>query len=77
MIEITIMKNKFATKLLNLLHISVGLSILGYLLDSDSPGNLSTTLFELIMMTFILFLIVTGIYFGSSFTYKKVRQFFS
>jgi hypothetical protein len=71
------MKNKIATKLLNLLLISVGLTTFGYMLDSDLPSNLSTTIFELIIMTIILFLIVSGIYFGSSFTYKKVRQLFS
>jgi threonine/homoserine/homoserine lactone efflux protein len=71
------MKKRIATKLLNLLLISVGLSVFGYFLDSDSPGDLSTTIFELIMMTIILFLIVSGIYFGSSFTYRKVRQLFS
>ena len=71
------MKNRIGITLLTLFLISIGLTILGYWVDSDPPASLSTTLFEFLMMTLILFLIVSAIYFGSIFTFKKVKQLFS
>jgi len=71
------MKNKLGTTLLTLFLISIGLTLFGFWIDSDPSGSLSTTLFEFLMMTLILFLIVSAIYFGSIFTFKKVKQLFS
>jgi uncharacterized membrane protein len=71
------MKHYFGTTFLMLLLISIGLTTIGYWLDSDLHDSLSTTMFEFAMMTIILFLIVSGIYFGTMFTYKKVKQLLS
>lgn len=66
------MKNKIRTKLLTLLLIAIGLTIFAYWIDSDPPVSTSTTIFEFIMITIIFFLIISGLYFGTKFTFKKV-----
>lgn len=71
------MKNQTRTTILKISLLSLGLSTIGLLVDSDPPENLSTTLFDFTMMTIMVFLIVSGIYFGSKFTFKKVQQMFS
>jgi uncharacterized membrane protein YjfL (UPF0719 family) len=71
------MKNKIGTTFLNLLLFAIGLTILGYCLDTDPSVSLSTTIFEFIMMTIITFLLVSIIYYSTTFTVKKVRQLFS
>jgi hypothetical protein len=68
------MNNKIAAKFLRLLIISIGLTVLGYCLDSDPPVGLSTTIVEFLMMVIILFLIVCIIYFGFRYTIKKLKQ---
>jgi hypothetical protein len=70
------MKNKIRSTFLNILLISIGLTIFGFLADSDPPVSLSTTILEFIMMTIITFLLVSILYFGTTFTVKKVRQIF-
>jgi len=71
------MNKKIGTTFLTLLLISIGLTIFGYWVDSDPAGSLSTTIFEFIMMIIILFSIVSGLYFGSTFTFKRVKQLFT
>ncbi len=71
------MKDKIRAAFLPLLFISIGLTILGYWLDNDPPISLSNTIYECIMMTIILFFIVSGIYLGTTFIFNKVRQLFS
>jgi membrane protein YdbS with pleckstrin-like domain len=68
------MNNKIAAKFLRLLIISIGLTVLGYCLDSDPPVGLSTTIVEFLMMVIILFLIVCIIYFGFRYAIKKLKQ---
>ena len=68
------MKKKIAVKFLTLLIISIGLTVLGYCLDSDPPVGLSTTIVEFLMMFIILFLIVCIIYFGFRYAIKKLKQ---
>jgi membrane protein YdbS with pleckstrin-like domain len=68
------MKNKIAAKFLTLLFISIGITVLGYCLDSDPPVGLSTTIVEFLMMFIILFLIVCIIYFGFRYAIKKLKQ---
>ena len=75
--KIIIMKNKIWPTFLNIFLISIGVTILGFWLDSDPPAGLSTTLFEFVMMTIILFFVVSVIYFGTTLTLKKVKQLLS
>jgi membrane protein YdbS with pleckstrin-like domain len=70
------MKKKIAAKFLTLLFISIGITVLGYCLDSDPPVGLSTTIVEFMIMVIILFLIVCIIYFGFRYAIKKLKQLF-
>lgn len=65
-------------KLLNILIISVCLTIVGVLVDSDEPNpSIWTNVFELLMMTILIFTIISFIYFVTKFAFKKVLQLFS
>jgi heme A synthase len=58
-----------------ILVISISLALIGLWIDSDpSNPNVMTTVFELAMMTLLLFAILTTLYFTTSYTLKKVKQ---
>ncbi len=64
--------------LLNILIISVCLTIVGFLVDDDEPNpSIWTNVFELLMMTILTFTIISFIYFATTLAFKKVRQLFS
>ena len=64
--------------LLNILIISVCLTIVGFLVDGDEPNpSIWTNVFELLMMTILTFTIISFIYFATTLAFKKVRQLFS
>ena len=67
------MKNKIA--LLTILVVSICLSVFGAWVDND-PRNpsLMTNVFELAMMTLLVFVILTTLYFATTFTSKKIKQ---
>jgi hypothetical protein len=67
------MKNKIA--LLTILVVSICLSVFGAWVDND-PRNpsLMTNVFELAMMTLLVFVILTALYFAMTYTFKKVKQ---
>ena len=65
-------------RLLNILIISVCLTIVGFLVDGDEPNpSIWTNVFELLMMTILTFTIISFIYFATTLAFKKVRQLFS
>lgn len=68
------MKRKFGTKFLILLLFSLGLTSIGYWLDSDPAVNLSTTILEFIMMTIMMFLIVSSFYFTWILIVRKAKK---
>jgi membrane protein YdbS with pleckstrin-like domain len=70
------MKKNIAAKFFTLLIISIGLTVLGYCLDSDPPVGRSTAIVEFMIMIVIIFLIVCIIYFGFTYTIKKLKQLF-
>ena len=64
--------------LLNILIISVCLTIVGFLVDGDEPNpSIWTNVFELLVMTILTFTIISFIYFATTLAFKKVRQLFS
>ena len=64
--------------LLNILIISVCLTIVGFLVDGDEPNpSIWTNVFELLVMTILIFTIISFIYFATTLAFKKVRQLFS
>ena len=64
--------------LLNILIISVCLTIVGFLVDGDEPNpSVWTNVFELLMMIILTFTIISFIYFATTLAFKKVRQLFS
>ena len=64
--------------LLNILIISVCLTIVGFLVDGDEPNpSIWTNVFEFLMMTILTFTIISFIYFATTLAFKKVRQLFS
>ena len=64
--------------LLNILIISVCLTIVGFLVDGDEPNpSIWTNVFEFLMMTILTFTIILFIYFATTLAFKKVRQLFS
>ncbi len=64
--------------LLNILIISVCLTIVGFLVDGDEPNpSIWTNVFELLMMIILTFTIISFIYFATTLAFKKVRQLFS
>ena len=64
--------------LLNILIISVCLTIVGFLVDGDEPNpSIWTNVFELLMMVILTFTIISFIYFATTLAFKKVRQLFS
>jgi hypothetical protein len=66
---------KYKIALLTILVISICLSLFGFLVDSDpSNPNVMTTVFELAMMTVLVFVILTTLYFTATYTFKKVKQ---
>lgn len=67
------MKDKIT--LLTIFVISICLSVFGLWVDSDpSNPNVMTTIFELVTMTLLFFVIVTTLYFATKYTYRKVKQ---
>ena len=58
-----------------ILVISICLSLLGLLVDSDPRNpNVITTVFEIAMMTLLLFVILTTVYFAAIYLFKKFKQ---
>lgn len=67
------MKHKIT--LLTILVISICLSVFGAWVDSDmSNASVMTNMFELGMMTLLVFVILTTLYFAAAYTFKKVKQ---
>lgn len=67
------MKDKIT--LLTIFVISICLSVFGLWVDSDpSNPNVMTSVFELVAMTLLFFVIVTTLYFATKYTYRKVKQ---
>ena len=67
------MKNKIA--LVYLFLVSMTLSILGFLVDSDPrPANISTPIFEVFAMSIIFFGFLTLIYFGFRYIFGQVKR---
>lgn len=67
------MKNKIA--LLTILIVSICLSVFGAWVDNDIRNqSVMTNVFELAMMTLLVFVILTALYFATKYTYKKVKQ---
>jgi hypothetical protein len=66
---------KYKIKLFTILIISICLSVFGALVDND-PSNPSviTNVFELTIMTLLVFVILTTLYFVTTFTSKKIKQ---
>ena len=66
---------KYKIALLTILVISICLSVFGFWVDSDPRNpNVMTTVFELVMMTLLVFVILTTLYFATTYTFKKVKQ---
>ena len=68
------MDNKIGTKFLALLLVSLGLTTIGFWLDSDAVVNLSTTILEFIMITIMIFLILSSFYFAVTLILKKAKK---
>lgn len=66
---------KYKIKLFTILIISICLSVFGALVDND-PSNPSviTNVFELTIMTLLVFVILTTLYFATTFTSKKIKE---
>lgn len=66
---------KYKIALLTISVISICLSVFGFLIDSDpTKTSVMTTAFELVMMTLLVFVVLTTLYFASTYTFKKVKQ---
>ena len=67
------MKHKIT--LLTILGLSICLSVFGAWVDNDpSNQNAMTTVFELTMMTLLVFVILTALFFVTTYTFKKVKH---
>ena len=65
---------KYKITLLTILVISISLSAFGAWVDNDpSNTNLMTNVFELVMMTLLVFAILTTFYFATKYSFKKVK----
>ncbi len=65
-----------------LIMISIALTILAFFIDSDPMDpdiieNIIDNILDFIFMTVVFFVVLKGIYFASTFTFKKVSQLFS
>ena len=69
----TLMKNKIV--FIYLFVVSIALSILGFLVDSDPrPANISTPIFEIFAMSLILFVFLALLYFGFKSIFGQVKR---
>jgi len=63
-------KNRYALAII--LLISISLTGIGYWLDNDPSVGFASTLFDVIMMTAMLFVLISGFYFGIALTFKRL-----
>jgi hypothetical protein len=69
---------KYKITLLTILVISICLCAFGFWVDSDPRNpNVMTTVFEFVIMIILVFVILTGLNFATTFTFKKVKQWVS
>ena len=67
------MKNKIV--FIYLFVVSIALSILGFLVDSDPrPANISTPIFEIFAMSLIIFGFLALLYFGFKSIFGQVKR---
>ena len=69
---------KYKITPLTILVISICLCAFGFWVDSDPKNpNVMTTMFEFVIMIFLVFVILTGLHFATTYTFKKVKQLVS